>query len=171
MLKKESARPESLDINEVVVEVLALLRSEAVIRGVTLDRRLVEDPPRVRGDRIQLQQVLVNLVTNAFDAMEETAPGDRVLTVAAVRDPDGAVQVSVRDRGTGFAGPIENSFSPFLTTKTHGLGMGLSIARSLVEAFGGRMWAENNTDGGATVHFTVPIDTSTGPTDPSPAVG
>jgi two-component system sensor kinase FixL len=162
MLKKESPKPESLSINEVVGEVLALLRGEAVIRGVTLDRRLAEDLPRVTGDRVQLQQVLVNLVTNAFDAMRETSQGDRTLAVVTGRDAAGAVQVSVRDRGTGFAGPIEDSFSPFLTTKSHVLGMGLSIARSLVESFGGRMWAENNADGGATVHFTVPVDTSTG---------
>ena len=118
--------------------------------------------PAVMGDRVQLQQVILNLVVNGLDAMRDAA--DRTLLVSTEVDGEGAVGVTVSDHGSGFAeGDRSRIFEPFYTTKPQGMGMGLAIARSVVEAHGGRLWAENNKEGGARFTFTLP------PTDAEPA--
>jgi two-component system sensor kinase FixL len=113
----------------------------------------------VRGDKVQLQQVMLNLLLNAFDAIRDRAETDREVKVRGQRQDAHLVRVGVRDRGSGLAADkLEQIFQPFYTTKRDGLGMGLSISRSIIEAHGGRLWAENNPDRGATFYFTVPVD-------------
>ena len=119
---------------------------------------LAEDLPLIEGDSIQIQQVLVNLVTNAFDAMRQTPPNQRKVEISTAGDGDGKVHLSVRDHGTGIRTEAHDRlFDQFFTTKEHGLGMGLAIVRSIVEAHGGQIDAENAADGGARFYFTLPV--------------
>ena len=110
-----------------------------------------------RGDRVQFQQVLLNLIVNAYEAMTDLEPAKRVVTISAA-ERDHAIQISVQDRGTGIAPAVLGQlFTPFVTTKEQGLGLGLSICHSIVTAHGGRLWATNNAEGGATFWFSVPV--------------
>jgi two-component system sensor kinase FixL len=157
MVKKEELAFTPLDIAGVVRDVAGLVHSDAILHGVPIVLELDAGLTPVLGDKVQLQQVMLNLLLNAFDAMKDVLPSEREVVVKA--DSDGAerVAVSVRDRGTGLASDkLETIFQPFFTTKKDGLGMGLSISRSIVEAHGGRLWAENNRDGGATFHVVLP---------------
>ena len=154
------ARPElaPLAINELIGDVLTLLKREVSLRGITIEVHLDPDLPPVVGDRVQLQQVLLNLVLNAADAMADIAPESRGLIIRTGREEDGKVRVAVRDFGIGLDGQnLHRAFEPFYSTKPEGLGMGLAISRSIVEAHGGRLWAANNPDRGATFVFTVRI--------------
>jgi len=153
-------RPElaPLAINELIGDVLTLLKREVSLRGITIEVHLDPDLPPVVGDRVQLQQVLLNLVLNAADAMADIAPESRGLIIRTGREEDGKVRVAVRDFGIGLDGQnLHRAFEPFYSTKPEGLGMGLAISRSIVEAHGGRLWAANNPDRGATFVFTVRI--------------
>jgi ligand-binding sensor domain-containing protein/signal transduction histidine kinase len=157
LLKKQPFSARRLDVNGVIDEVRELLGSEAVLRRVDVSLELEPDPPEVWADRVQLQQVLVNLMMNGFEAMEEVRLGQRRLFVRTATEP-GAVRISVLDSGQGLGDrDPEHLFQAFETTRATGLGMGLSIARSVVEAHGGRIWAENNAGQGAAFHFTLPI--------------
>ena len=157
MLKKTAVETERLDINRVVGDVASLLHSDALIKDIALELDLADDTLAVAGNRAQLQQVFLNLFTNGFDAMMWMRDGERKLTVKTTADAAG-VHVSVGDQGTGFTETdIEDCFAPFRTTKSDGMGMGLAISRTIVEAHGGKIWAENNPDRGATVHFTLPV--------------
>ena len=158
LIKKEEEREfVTLDLEQLVRDVVRLVRGDAVLHNVHISLELESDLPPVRGDRIQLQQVLLNIVLNAVDAMKLLAPDSRHLTVRTKRD-EGSVRVAVSDCGPGIdADEIQRIFEPFYTTKRDGLGMGLPICRSIVESHGGRLWAENNPDGGATFYFTVPV--------------
>jgi PAS domain S-box-containing protein len=154
------ARPElaSLALNELIGDVLTLLKWEVFLRGITVEVELDADLPPVVGDRVQLQQVILNLVLNAADAMAEREPGYRGLIIRTEREDEARVRVAVRDFGTGLDGQnLHRLFEPFYSTKPEGLGMGLAISRSIVEAHGGRLWAANNPDRGATFMFTIPI--------------
>jgi PAS domain S-box-containing protein len=156
LVKKDAADLRTLGINDVVEEVVGLLHSDALIRGVTVTLELEPGLSRIQGDRIQLQQVLLNLLLNAFDAMGELMPGERSVTIRS-RQVDSFVMVTVSDLGTGIqAGHPDELFEPFRTTKPNGLGLGLSISRSIVANHGGRLWAENNRGRGATFGFTLP---------------
>jgi C4-dicarboxylate-specific signal transduction histidine kinase/ligand-binding sensor domain-containing protein len=156
MLKKEPTAPEPLSINDLVGESLELLHSESLLKKITVGRELDEAVTPVSADRIQLQQVLVNLIVNGFEALEEVPETRRLLTVRTTAEPD-TVRVSIEDTGPGLGGAdAERLFQAFETSKATGLGMGLSISRSIVEAHGGRLWAENNPDQGATFHFILP---------------
>jgi two-component system, LuxR family, sensor kinase FixL len=146
----------AIDLRHVLHDVVALVRSDAALQGVQITLHVEPELPCVSGNRIQLQQVLLNLLLNALDAMTESAASFRSVTVRAQLVQD-AVRVAVRDEGRGLAGDIERVFEPFYTTKHEGLGMGLSICRSIVRAHGGTLWAENNADRGATFYFTVPV--------------
>jgi len=118
---------------------------------------LAPDLPQVTGDRVQLQQVLLNLILNGCEAMTGNPPGARRLTIVAARDGESAVRIAVADSGTGIAADeSERIFEPFFTTKEHGLGLGLAICRSIVEAHNGRLWASNNEERGATFFLTLP---------------
>ena len=156
LLRKEEAQRHPLDINDMVEDSLRLLRSDLLSRHVMVSTDLAEALPAVSGDRSQLQQVLLNFVINGCDAMtgRET---DRRLLVRTQSTPQGSVEISVADQGAGIpVADLERIFDPFVTTKANGLGLGLSICRSIVEAHGGRLWATNNADRGATLHCELP---------------
>jgi signal transduction histidine kinase len=158
LLKKGDLEFAWLDANEVVSEVAWLVRSDAVGRNVGMRLDLAPDLPNVRGDRVQLQQVVLNLVLNGFDAMREPGSGDRTLVIRTARDSAAAVGVSIEDSGSGFdETDTDRMFQPLYTTKTEGLGMGLAIARTIVGAHGGRLEGANNAEHGATFHFTLPV--------------
>jgi PAS domain S-box-containing protein len=158
MMKQEEREREPLSINELVREVVSLFHSEAVLRNVSIDMEFTESLPTVLADKTQLQQVVLNLMMNATEAMDHEAPESRKLFLKTRRADHGAIQVAVRDRGPGIEEEkLDRVFQPFFTTKGAGLGMGLSISRSIIEAHGGRLWAENNRDKGATFFFEIPV--------------
>jgi two-component system sensor kinase FixL len=157
LVKKERANFQSLDVNHLLQEVVGLVRKDARIHKVAIDLHLDPDRPVVYGDRIQLQQVVMNLLLNAIDAIEEGSPKNRTVQVED-DEGDSEVQVTVRDHGLGIPREtLDRLFEPFNTSKPQGLGMGLSICRSIVNLHGGRLWAENNSDGGATFSFALPV--------------
>ena len=152
------AAPEmvQLDINDVIEEAIALVRHEALRHGVAIRQQLAPGMPTVRGDRIQLQQVIINLVINAVQAMAAVTDRECVLFVRTQRQDPGQVLVAVEDAGVGIEpGDADRLFSAFYTTKPDGLGMGLSICRSIIDAHGGRVWASRNTGPGMTFQFTI----------------
>jgi len=156
LLRKGETLLQPLDLNEVTSEVLRLAHSELVGHGVTVTAQLAPGLPAVRGDRVGLQQVLLNLIVNACDAMKLNEAARRHLTVVTGPDGAGAVQITIADRGGGIpADRLERVFEPFFTTKEGGLGLGLAICRSIVAAHGGRLWVANNADCGATFCFTL----------------
>ena len=156
MMTKGGAEVEPRDLHADIHQVLLLLRSDLVERNVEVTTRLADDLPLVSGDHIQLQQVLLNLIINGCDAMHDNAPDERQLAVETQHDGPDFVRVSLIDRGNGIAPDmLEKIFEPFYTTKSHGLGMGLSICRAIIEAHGGRLWATNNTSRGTAFHFTL----------------
>ena len=159
LLKKDEIQRAPLDVNEVIEEVARLVQSDALIRNVPIAVELSEGLPSVSADRVQLQQVVLNLIMNGLEAMSGSGLVDRGLLITSRRQDDGAVRVSVRDHGKGIPeDALPRIFAPFLTTKSSGLGMGLSIARSIVEAHGGRLSAENDPGGGAIFAFTLPVN-------------
>jgi PAS domain S-box-containing protein len=158
LVKKENLDFSSLDLASIVREIALLVHSDAVLRNVRVSLDIIPNLPLVRGDKVQLQQVLLNLLLNAFDAMKDRPAAEREVVVRAEMNGAGTVEVAVRDRGAGLTSDkLDKIFQPFYTTKRDGLGMGLSICRSIIEAHGGRLWAQNNPDRGATFHFTVPL--------------
>jgi PAS domain S-box-containing protein len=157
MLRRGETQLQPLELNDVVTEVLDLTHSDLIERKVTLEAQLASRLPRMRGDRVQLQQVLLNLIVNGCESMVANRPSDRILTIATAAGKDGGAYVSVTDRGAGIAADqLPRLFEPFFTTKEQGLGLGLSICRSIVAAHGGRLWAANNPDRGATFCFVLP---------------
>jgi PAS domain S-box-containing protein len=145
------------DVNEIIVEVLQLMQDERDRQSIMVVRELSEDLPRVMVDKVQIQQVLTNLVQNGMDAMDPVVGRVKSLVIRSFVQDNGMVTIEVRDRGTGIA-DIEKVFEPFFTTKSNGLGVGLSICRSIIESHGGRIWAmAGNGEDGATLAFTLPI--------------
>jgi PAS domain S-box-containing protein len=156
LLKKSPPAKSALDMGELAREVIALTRHEVVSNKVILRTNLEPALPPVSGDRIQLQQVLINLTVNAVEAMRGVKGGRRELLIITVKE-GGGVRVAISDTGGGFdPRDAEHLFDAFYTTKPEGMGMGLAISRSIVEAHGGHLWAESNERGGATFHFTLP---------------
>jgi len=159
MLKKGEVQRQPLDINAIIREVSKLIHSDLITRQVSLAMTLDTTLPGVTGDPIQLQQVVLNLLLNGAEAMLASASRPRQLEVRTTRPDAATIEVSVHDTGVGIdPQQVEHIFEPFVTTKPHGLGMGLAISRSIIAAHGGRLWAENNADGGATFHFTLPVN-------------
>ena len=157
LLRKDEGQDVLLDLNDLIRDVVKLVSSDAVIRNVTVTLDLDPEPAMVYGDRVQLQQVVLNLLLNAMEAMAECVGGDRLVTVRTRNIRPQTVQVSVQDTGPGLRdGTQELVFEPFYTTKPAGMGMGLAIARSIIEAHGGVIWASNNPTRGATFHFALP---------------
>ncbi|CAB3809295.1 Adaptive-response sensory-kinase SasA [Paraburkholderia ultramafica] len=157
LIKKAPPRKGSLDIHAAIREVIELTRGEAWKHGASVQTQLAERLPLIEGDRVQLQQVVLNLVINAIEAMSGISDGVRELLISTGSADSGCVLVAVSDSGPGFApDSAERIFAPFYTTKSAGLGMGLSICRSIIEAHGGRLWASANEPRGATFQFTVP---------------
>ena len=158
LIKKAPPRKDDLEINKVILEVIALARGEVVKNGVSVQTQLAEGLSLIHGDRVQLQQVIINLIMNAVQAMSGVSEGSRELLIGTGKDASSGVLVAVQDSGSGL--DPENSerlFDPFYTTKPSGMGLGLSICRSIVEAHGGRIWASRNAGPGATVQFTLPV--------------
>jgi signal transduction histidine kinase len=157
LIKKDETELHKVSPNDIVTDVLELAHSDLIQRAVVVSTRLAPSLPEVQGDRVQLQQVLLNLIVNACDAMVDNLPPLRTLVITtSVRG--GAVRISVSDSGTGITTePIDAVFQPFVTSKRHGLGLGLAICRSIVDAHGGRLWAVNNHGGGATFHVLLPL--------------
>ena len=161
LLKKGSLDYVSLDLNEIVADVARVVASDAALRNVPMRLDRARGLLRVRGDRVQLQQVLLNLVVNGLDAMRERGTADPGLVIRTFRDGATLVGVAVRDVGPGIGDKdADQIFEPLYTTKVDGLGMGLAIARTIVDAHGGRVRAENNPEGGATFQFTIPVETT-----------
>jgi signal transduction histidine kinase len=156
LFKKGDTQLQDLDVNDVMREVLELAHGDLSTRHVAIVRRMEPRLPTVRSDRVELQQVLLNLVVNACEAMSGAGSGERVLRVETRRCADGGVQVSVLDSGPGFSASAETLFEPFYTTKAHGLGLGLSISRSIISAHGGRLWGSSTPAKGATFHVRLP---------------
>jgi C4-dicarboxylate-specific signal transduction histidine kinase len=157
LAKKAPVQREGLEVNEVVLEVIGLARSEMSSNGVLVQTRLTDGLPRIWADRVQLQQVILNLIVNAVEAMSDATDGSRELSISTSRAEAEGVLVTVSDSGPGLppANP-ERVFEAFYTTKASGLGMGLSICRSIIEAHGGRLRALSNQPRGAAFRITLP---------------
>jgi two-component system, LuxR family, sensor kinase FixL len=163
LVKKGDFDFSSIDLSDIIQGIMSLVHSDAVLRNVRVRLDVDPDLPHARGDKIQLQQVLLNLLLNAFDAMKDCPADGRDISLRAELVGRDMLQISVSDHGTGLTSDqLDKIFQPFFTTKREGLGMGLSISRSIVEAHGGRLWAENNNGHGATFYFTVPAARSAG---------
>jgi PAS domain S-box-containing protein len=159
LVKKAPPRKERLDINEAIREVIELTRGEAVKNSVSVQMNLADGMPRIEGDRVQLQQVILNLIMNAVEAMSGVSDGPRELLISTRNAEPGGVLVEVRDSGPGFApAALERVFEAFYTTKPSGLGLGLSICRSIIDAHGGRLCATRCEPRGTLFQFTIPAD-------------
>jgi len=157
-IRKAPRQKGPVDINAAIGEMIEFTRSQIMKNGVVLHTQFMDGLPLIEGDRVELQQVLLNLIMNALEAMSGTAQAERQLQISVVPGDDGYLLVSVADSGPGF--PVDNTdqvFTSFYTTKPTGLGLGLSICRSIIEAHGGRLWAGANQPCGATVQFTLPV--------------
>ncbi|MDP2701472.1 MAG: ATP-binding protein, partial [Candidatus Rokubacteria bacterium] len=158
LLTKGDPQMKALDLNEALDEVARLVSGDAVVRGVSIRLELADGLPPVLGDRVQLQQVALNLVLNGMDAMRESGTRDRILVLRTVTAGAKTVRVEVRDSGMGInEGDMAKIFKAFYTTKPDGMGIGLAITRSIVDAHSGHLEARNNPEGGATFSFTLPI--------------
>jgi len=159
-VKKTPPRNDWVNLNEVIVEAFALAQNEARRNHVNLKRQLKNELPLVRGDRVQLQQVILNLIVNGLEAIAKSKDGARELTVNSNQDEaQGNVTVAVSDSGAGLdPANLEHAFEAFFTTKPDGMGMGLAISRTIIEAHGGRLWATSNSPQGAVFQFTLPIN-------------
>ena len=162
MVKKAPPRPESVDMNEAIGEVIAVIRGEAAKKGISVESQLATGLSYVQGDRVQLQQVVLNLILNAIEAMYSDDHRARKLSIVTEHGDPNGVLVKVRDSGPGVdPNSVERIFESFYTTKAEGMGMGLSICRSIVQAHGGRLWVNDNPPRGAVFQFTLPAAEST----------
>src|SRR5262245_13772009 len=158
IVKKQEIAFVPLDLSSVIRDVVLLVHSDAILHNIRVSLELDPSLPPVRGDKVELQQVVLNLLLNAFEVMKDCPANEREISLRAAMDGADVVRVEVCDRGTGIGSDdLDKIFQPFYTTKRDGLGMGLSISRSIIEAHGGRLSAENNPDRGATFYFTVPV--------------
>jgi C4-dicarboxylate-specific signal transduction histidine kinase len=159
LVKKSPIMKDALDINNVILEVVALTRGEVMKNGVSVQTQLAEGLPLIQGDRVQLQQVILNLVVNAVEAMSAVDKGSRRLLVSTEKNRSGEVLVVVQDSGPGLNAECgDRLFDPFYTTKSNGMGMGLSICRSIIQDHGGSIWSSPNTGPGASIQFTLPTE-------------
>jgi PAS domain S-box-containing protein len=156
LFRKGEVQYEALDLNEVVLDVLKLMDGDLAYHNVTLHTELASDLPKIKGDRVQLQQVFINLIVNATDAMDEITTTDRELLVRTRLDDHGCVELRITDTGCGIPiGQIERVFQPFHTTKAKGTGLGLAVCRTIISAHSGTLWAANNPERGATFHVAL----------------
>jgi C4-dicarboxylate-specific signal transduction histidine kinase len=163
LFKKGETQHQPLNLNELVQDALRLVRSDLVKNRVTVRSELTPELPAISGDRVQLQQVLLNLIMNACSAMADSAPAKRSFVVRTARLDYENICVSVQDQGAGIPPEnLERIFDPFFTTRAQGIGFGLTICRALITAQGGKLWAENNRDGGASFHFKLPANVPNG---------
>jgi len=159
--RKEYVRERGLQLDALVDEVVALLHADFVRRGIVVTRVAEPQLPKVTGDPIQLQQIVLNVLVNASEALGGVEPGHRKVTINTSQPAPGLVQIAIRDTGIGGKGvDTERMFDRFFTSKAGGLGMGLAISRSIAEAHGGRIYAKPNVDDGLTVYVELPAETS-----------
>ncbi len=159
LVRKGNLEIAALDLETVVRDVVMLIHSDAILHNINILLQMGSDVPKVHGDKVQLQQVVLNLLLNAFQAMKDCPVNERQVSVRTELGDGHQVVVAVSDRGEGLKDDqLDKIFQPFYTTKDNGLGLGLAINRSIVEAHGGRLWAKNNPDRGATIYFTVPAE-------------
>jgi two-component system sensor kinase FixL len=157
ILKAVKYNPQPLDANELIHDVVRMMKHDLKAREVAIVTELTADLPSILGDRLHLEQVLVNLILNASDAMAQPTENPRTLTLRSNRAEGNLIQISVTDTGSGIrSGEEEKIFEPCHTTKPQGVGLGLSLSRSIASNHGGRLWAESHTWNGATFHFTLP---------------
>ncbi len=158
MLKRNKLDTQPVEVTELVSDVVAMVRADALARQSRLEIDVPNSLPRVCGDRVQLQQVLLNLILNGLDSLQGTSRDDRLVRLSARLDETQTVEITVSDSGQGIpTEKLQRVFDPFFTTKTKGMGMGLPISRNIIEAHSGRLWAENNRGGGAIFRFTLPV--------------
>ncbi|MCC8392623.1 PAS domain S-box protein [Paraburkholderia sp. MMS20-SJTR3] len=158
LVRKGDVELQMLDVGSVVRDIALLVHSDALTREVRTSFDIADNLALICGDRVQLQQVVLNLLLNAFDAVKDCAPADRLVETIVREEPDGHVRITVKDRGQGLTvDNMDKIFRPFFTTKPQGLGLGLSISRTIATAHQGRLWAENNDDRGASFHLTLPL--------------
>jgi C4-dicarboxylate-specific signal transduction histidine kinase len=159
LMQKEPTRTDSVNVNEAVCEVIELTYGEALKNGVSARTKLADGLPVIQGDRVQLQQVILNLILNAVQAMGAVADGTREVLITTSQTDPNEVCLGVQDTGPGLsAETLPRLFEPFYTTKPGGMGMGLAICRSIIEAHGGRLWATRCEPQGALFQFTIPAD-------------
>jgi C4-dicarboxylate-specific signal transduction histidine kinase len=157
LLKKSEIDQAPVDLNEVALEIVALVQADFTAAGVSLTHDLARDLPPVLGDRIQLEQVVLNLLANGLEAAKDLTGRVRTVQVATRKEDEGRAGLTVRDSGPGLSPEILGRvFEPFFTTKAQGMGLGLAVSKSIIEAHGGRLWAEPNQDRGAVFHLTLP---------------
>ena len=158
LLKRQDMDKKPVDVRGLIDEVAALLRSDAASRHIRLEWTVTDNLPPVLGDAVHLQQVLLNLIVNGMDAFDDRNQEDRRVCVTAALDGSNTIEIAVRDSGPGIpADKLAHLFDPFFTTKAQGMGMGLPISRTIIEAHNGRLWAENRNEGGASFRFTLPV--------------
>jgi two-component system sensor kinase FixL len=158
LVRKDEPQMEPLDLNRIIPDVVRLLHSDMLIRKVQIALELDPSLRLTNGDNVQLQQVLLNLLLNAFDAMKDVPESGRTVILRTLQPEPAQIRVEVRDCGTGISPErLVKLFEPFLSSKRDGLGLGLSISHSIIQAHRGRIWAENNPDQGATFYFTLPV--------------
>jgi C4-dicarboxylate-specific signal transduction histidine kinase len=160
LIEKTPSRRESLDINAAILEAVGVTHCELVMNGVSVQTKLAEDLPLVQGDRVQLQQVMLNLIINAVEPMSPHATGARDLLIRTAKTRSGGLLVAVQDRAPGMdPADLEHIFDPFSSAKAEGLGMGLSVCRAIIQAHGGRLSATRRASRGTILQFTLPAGT------------
>ena len=158
LLRRHALDKRPLDVRDLVSDVVTIMRFEATRRRIKLEVVIADNLPRVCGDVVHLQQVLINLIANGMDAAEDVKRDDPHINVTASRNGSQSVEITITDSGKGVpADKLAHIFDPFFTTKLHGMGMGLSISRTIIEAHKGHLWAENLSDGGASFRFKLPL--------------
>jgi signal transduction histidine kinase len=159
MLKKKDANDlQNFDLNDAIDDTLRIIAPEVIKRGVALNTNYAKRPLSVQADKTQLQQVILNLALNGMDAMHDNIAGTEKISIETARNGGSEVEVSVSDSGTGIAlDRLKKIFDTFYTTKQDGTGLGLSISRTIIENYGGKIWAENRSEGGAVIRFTLPL--------------
>jgi signal transduction histidine kinase len=158
LFKKGTLERELVDVNEVIREMIVLLRNDATQYSISVRTELAQDLPQIMGDRVQLQQVIMNLINNSVDAMKDVE-GMRELAIKTLQSENEHLLLSVSDTGVGLPAQKDQIFNAFFTTKVYGTGMGLAISRSIVESHGGRLWADDNSPRGASFYLTLPTTT------------
>ena len=158
MKKRDDAELREFDLSEVIRDALEIVGPEALRKGIEVSSSNLQGPLPVRGDQVQVQQVILNLAMNAIDAMSDCNPAQKRMSINSAVVEASAVEISVADFGIGIPPDrLKQIFDAFYTTKGHGTGLGLSIARTIVEMYGGRIWAENRSGGGSILRFTLPL--------------
>ena len=158
LVKKDSSRFEKVEISTIINEVVEFINSEMVLRNVQVTMVLHQRNSLVQGDSVQIQQVLINLLTNALDAMDDQPAETRTITISTRNDSPSLIVISVSDTGGGIpADKLDDVFTPFHTTKSEGMGLGLAISKSIIESHGGKIWVDNNPKGGSTFSFTLQL--------------